>query len=432
MNLSLYRKIVAFRNNPIKLFVRLPHKLSSKADNERKVSAEVVNFLENNAEYSSLKDKIPKMLLRKYKTPESMYLINKTTAKHIAATIKEYLKPNSDIVEVNPGFCILTEELLKIHKGKIYLYESSIYFNKFLEDTNKKYSQNVVTKIGDFFGIAKLAFQDKMDEGTRVRDLLGHFATDDKNKILQIVGAMPGLYFMKYLLMLILFHNSTYFMGRADLYIVMPGHQYRFLTDSQIQNRKNRTIPALFQLLFDYKLLSKVPKLHYLPWISASAHKNDTVLDEHFMYIVNIKQKDTLPCNAKYLPLLWYFFKPQTQSKSTRVIPMLEQWIPGCGVWLITEQDPPDTNKSLGPTESDAKLPHMTIFTQFGDLNLQQKVTVFKKFISWPEFDQCPFKTTMESNLPKYVTAIESDGKDHRRGTHIDMDEDSDTDDEST
>lgn len=55
------------------------------------------------------------------------------------------------------------------------------------------------------------------------------------------------------------------------------------------------------------------------------------------------------------------------------------QWIPGCGVWLITGQDPPDTNKELAPNKDDAQLPHMTIFTEFGDLNLQQKISVFKK-----------------------------------------------------
>lgn len=48
-------------------------------------------------------------------------------------------------------------------------------------------------------------------------------------------------------------------------------------------------------------------------------------------------------------------------------------------MWLITGQDPPDTNKELAPGIDDAKLPHMTIFTEFGDLNLKQKITVFKK-----------------------------------------------------
>lgn len=55
------------------------------------------------------------------------------------------------------------------------------------------------------------------------------------------------------------------------------------------------------------------------------------------------------------------------------------QWIPGCGVWLITGQDPLDTNNKLSPHEHDAQLPHITIFTEFGDLNLGQKITIFKR-----------------------------------------------------
>lgn len=71
---------------------------------------------------------------------------------------------------------------------------------------------------------------------------------------------------------------------------------------------------------------------------------------------------------------------------------MSRQWIPGCGVLLITGQDPPDTNKKLSPTEFDAKLPHITIFTEFGDLNLQQKVTIFKRYINHFHYYKVLFK----------------------------------------
>lgn len=57
----------------------------------------------------------------------------------------------------------------------------------------------------------------------------------------------------------------------------------------------------------------------------------------------------------------------------------LREWIPGCGIWLITGQDPPGTNVEIGPNESDQPLPHITIFTQFRDLSPQQILTLFKK-----------------------------------------------------
>lgn len=55
-------------------------------------------------------------------------------------------------------------------------------------------------------------------------------------------------------------------------------------------------------------------------------------------------------------------------------------------MWLITGQDPADTNREVAPGPDDAALPHMTIFTEFGDLTLPQKVTVFKRCIIYNLF----------------------------------------------
>lgn len=134
MSLYTYCKRLAFQRNPFKIIVRLPHVLNNEINEteQKKISPDILNHLENNPEYSELKNRIPKQLLKKYKSPENMYLINKGAAKHIVNTIQKYLKRNGPLVEVNPGFCFLTEELLKTLKRKVYLYESSHNFNEFL------------------------------------------------------------------------------------------------------------------------------------------------------------------------------------------------------------------------------------------------------------------------------------------------------------
>ncbi|KAJ2953334.1 hypothetical protein O0L34_g924 [Tuta absoluta] len=371
-------------------------------------------------------DKLPKALLRKYKTPESMYLINRKTAKGIAKVIQSHLD-GSPVVEVNPGLGFLSEELLRVHKNHHYLYETSSHFMPCLENLKQQYPKRVSVRIADFFGMWKLAFQDKMDGGHRIKDLLGDLSTDDNSRVVKVVGSMPGLSFVKHLIYTIVFHNAESQLGRPDLFITMPGSKFEFLTDSEIQLSKHKSIPALFQVLFDYQVLTTIPTVHFLPWTHPADSKTATMMDGHCLKLVNITQKEKLPCPPDYLPLLWYFFKPHVFSRSTRVIPMLEQWIPGCGVWLITGQDPPDTRRELAPAADDAPLPHMTIFTEFGDLSLGQKITVFKKFISWPEFEQCQFRVTMENNLPKFVSHVEDDEK-HVRGTHIEeLDSDAET-----
>ncbi|CAG4953924.1 unnamed protein product [Parnassius apollo] len=429
----LQKIIVRFasRNNPILPYSRLYATSKPKIEKEPKLSADVINYLENDSQYKHLIEKLPKSLLRKYKTPESMYLINKKTAKEIAKSVVSYLDEDSPLVEINPGFGLLSEELLKYHTKHLYLYETSAHFSQYFQALQNKLGQRITYKVADFFGMWKLAFKDKMDGGNRIKELLGDLASDDNGRIIKIVGAMPGLSFVKHLIQNIVFHYDTNQLGRPDLFIAMPSHHYDFLTDNCVLMGKHKYFPALFQMFFDHKILIKVPKVHYLPWTNSPSSKKGSLINEHCMYLVNITQKDTLPCPPEYLPLLWYFFKPHTFSKSTRVIPMLEQWIPGCGVWLITGQDPPDSNNAISPTKDDAPLPHMTIFTEFGDLSLKQKITVFKKFVSWPEFEQCPFRVTMENNLPKSITQIEDEGKRKIRTyiddmEHIDTESDSD------
>ncbi|XP_047033927.1 dimethyladenosine transferase 2, mitochondrial isoform X1 [Helicoverpa zea] len=415
------------KKNNLKYYLRLCHKTNRQQKEKPlpKLATDVVNYINSTPDYKDIKDKVPNALLKKYKSPESMYIINKKTANEIVNTIKNRINNDSPLIEVNPGFGFLSEELLQCQNNPIYMYEMSSQFSTHINKLQEKYPGRIKFKVADFFGMWKLAFKDKMDQGNRIEELLGDLCTDDKDRVVKIIGSMPGLSFVKHLINNIIFHNSTNQLGKPDLFITMPGHHYKFLTDNEVQLRKHRSIPALFQMLFDHKVLTSVPKVHFLPWTHKTDSKKNSLIEEHTLLLVNITQKDKLPCPSEYLPLLWYFFRPHMFSKSTRVIPMLEQWIPGCGVWLITGQDPPDTNKELAPNKDDAQLPHMTIFTEFGDLNLQQKITVFKKFISWPEFDQCQFRVTMENNLPKFITHLDDDDKEGI-GTHIEDIEHSD------
>ncbi|XP_013184211.2 dimethyladenosine transferase 2, mitochondrial [Amyelois transitella] len=419
------------RCNQLQGFSRLQHK--RHIENEKIVPAlaqDVLKYLDSFPEYMLLKDQLPKSLLRKYKSPENMYLINKDTAGEIVTVMKEYIDKDCPVVEVNPGFCFMSQELLNQVPNHIYMYEMSHHFAPHLNLLKNKYPGRITYKMADFFGMWKLAFKDKLDQGNRMKDLLGNLASDNSDRIVKIVGSMPGLAFVKHMVNNIIFNYTTNQLGRPDLFITMPGYHYEYLTDNEIQFNKHKSLPALFQMLFDYKILTNVPKVHFLPWTYKQSGKRVTMMDEYRMYLVNITQKEKLPCPPEYLPLLWYFFKPHMLTKNTRIIPMLEQWIPGCGVWLISGQDPPDINKEIAPNEDDAKLPHMTIFTEFGDLTLRQKITVFKKFVSWPEFEQCPFRMTMESNLPKLVVPLDDDDKDNIV-SHIDDIENCDTDVES-
>lgn len=136
---TLQTATVFSKSTPIALSLRLRHKLNKQKDEKEnpKLAADVVNYLKNSPEHEGLVKQLPKSLLKKYKKPESMYLINKKTAKEIAETIKNLLD-NSPLVEVNPGLGILSEELLQVHRGPHYLYESSSHFVPHLSVSNNR------------------------------------------------------------------------------------------------------------------------------------------------------------------------------------------------------------------------------------------------------------------------------------------------------
>lgn len=123
------------RRDHLKFNLRLRHKINRENEEKKppKVAADVLNFLQSTPENRNIIEKLPKSLLKKYKSPESMYLIDRKTAKEITKTIKNYLDKGSPLIEVNPGLGLLSEELLKCQGGHIYMYESLNNFSPILK-----------------------------------------------------------------------------------------------------------------------------------------------------------------------------------------------------------------------------------------------------------------------------------------------------------
>lgn len=67
-----------------------------------------------------------------------------------------------------------------IHLLFVELYKKKFIVSyKIFQDIKIKYKEQVKYKNADFFGMWKLAFQDKMDQGNRIPELLGELATTD-------------------------------------------------------------------------------------------------------------------------------------------------------------------------------------------------------------------------------------------------------------
>lgn len=132
---SIFCTIAAKRKDHLLFSWRLRTKVSPR-NNEKeppKAVSDVEKFIDSSPEYFQIKDKLPKSLLKKFKSPESMYLINKQTAKHITKALESHLDKDCSIIEVNPGLGILTNELLQCQKNRIYIYESLNHFTPYLQ-----------------------------------------------------------------------------------------------------------------------------------------------------------------------------------------------------------------------------------------------------------------------------------------------------------
>lgn len=132
---SISFAIAAKRKGPLIISLRLRHKASSQNDeSESRIAvSDVEKFIDSSPEYYQLKGKLPKSLLKKFKTPESMYLINNKTAQLITKAIIGHLNNASPLIEVNPGLGILTKELLQCQKNHIYTYETLNHFAPYLQ-----------------------------------------------------------------------------------------------------------------------------------------------------------------------------------------------------------------------------------------------------------------------------------------------------------
>lgn len=117
-----------------------------------------------------------KLLSKKQKAATHMYVAN----AQIAQQIDDYLDPhlrqsNCDtVLEINPGPGHFTRKLLDRENQfrKIILVEQMDHFMPRLQEMHALYPDRVKVRQGDFVGLGKLAFIDKMDSGTRVADLL--------------------------------------------------------------------------------------------------------------------------------------------------------------------------------------------------------------------------------------------------------------------
>lgn len=95
---------------------------------EFKLSKDIQEYY-NTPEKQEVLRKFPeKLLRRKIKTPEHLYVANPNTAKLISSYLVQDIAKDKPFVEINPGLGFLTKEILERTENKIMLFEANESF----------------------------------------------------------------------------------------------------------------------------------------------------------------------------------------------------------------------------------------------------------------------------------------------------------------
>ncbi|KAL7729838.1 hypothetical protein ACLKA6_014695 [Drosophila palustris] len=373
-----------------------------------------------------------KLLTKKQKSAANMYIADAAIAQQINNYLEPHFKESKcdTVLELNPGPCHFTRHLLDRESQfrKIILIESAEHFMPRLQEMHALYPDRVKVQHGDFVGLHKLAFVDKIDNGMRVADLLCNVPQKGYNEDINmlVIGAVGSYPFFKHLINSLIFQSSLYNFGRCEMMLALPPPIYIHLTCSNdIGYMIYRSTSVLFQILFEHRFIAKVPRELFLPQQSnINLSKSSKLLkiksiNPEYLYLVKFKPRRNLHelCPIQHLPALWFFIKQNFVSRRNRIIPNLEKWIPGCGPRLIINQNVSEPVSPIYTDESVENLPQyskqcstmstrdyfpgINIYTQFGDLTPSQILTLFTQFHRWPEYSESSFLASLENTLLK-------------------------------
>ncbi|KAG5309222.1 TFB2M transferase, partial [Pseudoatta argentina] len=317
-----------------------------------------------------------------------LHLIDKDTAAKYVSLIKNDLSKNMCyIAELNPGFGILTRELLKAGVPLIHLYEGNLRLHKILEIICTKYpgKLKLISFKSNLFGITRAFYDDKATK--KYQDSFK--AIESKNwedeTYMQIIGACDDANLFTFIIQNLIFRNGFMFYGRPVFYIaILPSvwNKYNILTSLN----KYTYTKVMFKLMFNNELLGTLSRKAFIPWPKKKQYKrNPTVLSakQNYEQLYVIKLEPKVDIYAQLSPKDWiifsYFVRHHMQKRCNRVIPALEKWIPGCGIKLIAKD--------------------YTIYTQFGDLTPTQILELFKEFKSWPDYKESHFIESMKDSV---------------------------------
>lgn len=152
-----------------------------------------------------------------------LYFIDRDSAAEYLSLIKDDLIKNMCFVaEMNPGYGVLTTELLKVDIPMIHLYEARKELHPILNAIHNMYlgrldlrNFNLITTCNSFYKLKDESQIQQIFQGVENKEW------EDETSM-QIIGATSSKLFFHHLIQSLLFRNSFMSYGRPVFYLAIP------------------------------------------------------------------------------------------------------------------------------------------------------------------------------------------------------------------
>ncbi|XP_014671794.1 PREDICTED: dimethyladenosine transferase 2, mitochondrial-like isoform X2 [Priapulus caudatus] len=216
----------------------------------------------------TLQKRHKKLLFRRNRHAESMYVINERVADMLLDKLGNDLKQDSgrSIFEINPGPGVLTKKLLQSGFERIRVFEPHNEFIPYLKILESQYPHNLVLVPKDLTTIHTLSTRCKTSESTMLEGISRRPWHEDSP--VTIVGVLPWKQytFLRHMLWRLSNMSGLFSLGRCQFCLYIPHKEYWYMTaEPGILLSRYRATTVYYRLFFDIKLLHREPRSSFHP-----------------------------------------------------------------------------------------------------------------------------------------------------------------------
>ncbi|KAL5008392.1 hypothetical protein ScPMuIL_013973 [Solemya velum] len=314
-------------------------------------------------------------LNKKPRGKNSVYLLNKDVSDEVAKVINnEQTNKASVILELNSGPGVLSSSLVDCSSGNVICTEQLDEFQPYLQELKSRYPGRVTVSqwepIGSLFKTSPLSVVNKYFD--RESEVMSQIPNQDWTNAppLTVVGSvLPHRWYLylSYLIKHLAMRDGLYSAGRVEWFLFIPSRGFRWYWNAA----QSRSIGSFYStqgimltLLFNMKHHLTLPASTFTPHFPG-----EKSLSEKSVRTIKVKKDDAhllqlTPkadcCLTGDDVIKFQLFLQQllSRGKNQRLIPRMEQWIPGIGIPLI----------NLG----------CTMMQKMGDIDPDQLLEIYK------------------------------------------------------